>query len=494
MVRYGSTARRILVILYVTVVAVLLGWQIFLPPFVGLADNGDFAKIAGHYDLGTEDSARNEYIYFVSDYKFAPKFHWNSRIVSSEHMFTFPAAKLSRIFLSAASFDIRILGLAHLIALLIVFLGAGLIFTVRISSQLVLLAVTGFVFTDVAYATYLNSFYMDTVAMIALLATTVCTLALSTESGSRRVFVPCFAVSSIMLITSKTQHSILAIPVSIFAVGQILRSHGRMRATWVLIICSCLLTMALMFRDVSPDYRAGSLFTVIFFKLGRTPDPARDLREVGVGPEYLPFLGKFAYSAGVPINDPAWRERFLSQTGYGRLLLFYVRHPKRAAEIIRKDLEEFGWRHPDKGIANYRREDGFPPGSRSSHFALWNQWRSYLFVRYPFHTVVILAISLLFCILCVCSPETRQRLPAWLSFLSATLMALLTLGVATLTDAVDTARHLFLFHVCVDVVICFWISALLQAGSYLVFVLRRRSFAMNLTRNGGPSTRRPPGF
>ncbi len=48
--------------------------QIFVPPVVGLADNGDFVKVIGYFDLGAppEDSNRFADTTYTFDKKYPP--------------------------------------------------------------------------------------------------------------------------------------------------------------------------------------------------------------------------------------------------------------------------------------------------------------------------------------------------------------------------------------------------------------------------------------
>jgi hypothetical protein len=58
--------------------ASILAAQLFLPPFIGLADNGDFPKVAGPLSLGPKDGPAN-FIHFVPDYLRSPRYYWNSQ-------------------------------------------------------------------------------------------------------------------------------------------------------------------------------------------------------------------------------------------------------------------------------------------------------------------------------------------------------------------------------------------------------------------------------
>lgn len=447
------TLPRIYVVVYVLIAGVLIGAQMFWPPPVGLADNGDFSKIAGYYDLGAWNGSRDEYKAFVSHYVFSPQYHWASKIFSSEHVFVWPAVRIGRALISRDHFDIRILASIHLLALLLAFAGAGLIFSTLTRTRAACLALfTMFVFTDVAYASSLNSFYADTATMLFALTTIAATIACATTVDHRWSWMICLVISGILLITSKMQHAVLGLPLCLFAIVNGIQSAKSVRAAWIVVSVTWLFTMFFMMRSSDPLYKVPPLFTTIFYKIGRSSaDPASDFRELGLGPGYVPLKGLFAYAAGSPINDPAWRQIFLRKTGFGKVCLFYLRHPRRAVALIWQDIKEFGPLNPDPGLLHDR-----------SRFNAWHTWRDYIFREYPAHIVLVFAISLCFCVACCVSAALRERYPAWLCFLAVVLMALLALAVATLADAAETARHLFIFHVLTDIVLCFWMWALVD--------------------------------
>ena len=64
----------------------ILLWQLFLPGFIGLADNRDFAKVAGRLCIGRADvaDAGAYYAYFYPDYQRSPQYCWESGIPTSQ--------------------------------------------------------------------------------------------------------------------------------------------------------------------------------------------------------------------------------------------------------------------------------------------------------------------------------------------------------------------------------------------------------------------------
>ena len=63
--------------------AILL-WQLFLPGFIGMANNGDFGKVIGPLCIGGADNYADDFIFFQPDYLRDQKFCYTPHIPSSE--------------------------------------------------------------------------------------------------------------------------------------------------------------------------------------------------------------------------------------------------------------------------------------------------------------------------------------------------------------------------------------------------------------------------
>ncbi len=138
--------------------AVILSVQLFIPPFIGLADNGDFPKITGRLSLGPKSAGEN-FIHFVSDYLRSPHYYWKSETLSTELPLAWLATRLSGVTKEGDAFDIRWLGAVHAGLLLCALY--VLIRTLRpLPSwpRLLIVAAAIFIFTDVHYVSYFNSF------------------------------------------------------------------------------------------------------------------------------------------------------------------------------------------------------------------------------------------------------------------------------------------------------------------------------------------------
>src|SRR5437899_8287783 len=93
------------------VAAAILIYELFLPPPVGLANNGDFGKLIARFNLGAP--FENEFRYATKKYNFDPKYHYESGIYSSELILVYAALGLSALVSRDGNVDIRCIGVLH---------------------------------------------------------------------------------------------------------------------------------------------------------------------------------------------------------------------------------------------------------------------------------------------------------------------------------------------------------------------------------------------
>jgi hypothetical protein len=96
--------------------ALVLLTELFLPPLIGLANNGDFGKIIRRLSLAMDRSQNLQY--FVSEYPRVPTI-WNSHLPMSEVPLAKLALGLARLTGHRDVFDIRYLAFLHCVLLLL---------------------------------------------------------------------------------------------------------------------------------------------------------------------------------------------------------------------------------------------------------------------------------------------------------------------------------------------------------------------------------------
>jgi hypothetical protein len=429
--------------------------QLFVRPYIGLANNGDFPKVFARFACSPPDGFARNFRYFVSDYDFGPQYLWESDVPSSENLLA--AIPISLVKAAGAGvFNIRWLGALHLLlficgyyALLVYLRGRGKFF------QLAIGALALWIFTDVAYVSYFNSFFSDTAAFLGLVLMAALALHL-TRPNPRLPVLLLFMAAALLFLTSKSQHTLWGILLAAFVAGLPLSRTRRIVSVSLLLAIEAWMLLA-----TPRAYSAQALFSLIFSKIApAAPSPQAAIREFGLGPAEYRYIGTNSYSPGNP-QSAEWFTDFGRRTGFAKALRYWLRHPREAAHALRGDLV---YQAPDlrpPNLANYRREDGYAPFSLSHRFSSWSNFRSALYRRWPVHIIlwylVVMAGSL------AVLWRRRGRGSAARLCLGVCILALLEFGLTSLADAVETERHLFIFHVMTEITVCFAAAWVLDA-------------------------------
>lgn len=394
--------------------AVAVG-QLFFAPFLGIANNGDYSKVSGYYRLAPVVGwGVGESEFYLTEYEFAERHGYESGLTSSEHVFVWPAVQLSRMFRGKEQFSLLAVAVVKL-----VFLagcgGAILLWLAARGNWLGVVLVTLWL-ADGSTLCYLPGFYMDAAAM--LFAVGLAASCLWWEGTQWAVLGT--VLCGLGMVMSKSQHAPLA---AVLVVGALVMA-ARKREVGALLVAVVLGAFGYrMLTETTQEYAAVPAFTLMFTRVA----PAGDW--LGLPEEYHKYLGKHAYSEGSPIEDRKWREEFSRRVSLGRIGRWYVEHPVATAGFLWEDARRFAGVQPDAGLGWRRKEDGFAPRSQEGGFGVWKRMRLWL-------TPLGLVALWLF----------RRE---WRMWMGAGLAAV-SFAVASLADALETARHLYLFQVFAD--------------------------------------------
>ena len=410
----------------------MLAVQLFVPPFIGLASNGDFPKVTGWLSLAPPEGWQH-FLYFQSGYVRSPEAHWRSSFYSSELLLAWLATRFG-----GTVFDIRVLGAVHVG----LYLGAFAIL----------------LFTDVCYVSYLNSFYMDAAALCGLLLLTACAvrIAMTPEPGSAILLV--YGFGAFLFAASKAQHALWALPPALF-LGvfsfrwRVHRTLGLVVAVGVLASGVCAVILA------DPVNRGQALYNQLFFRIGvGGPEAKADLLELGVRPEELRWIGTHSYVPETPAANNEWLADFYSRIGHHRLLWWYARHPRRTAGILWDTLAYEAPRLRQGNLSNFRRADGHPPGAQTNRFAAWSNVRAAALDGSPWLLPAMYALFVAGAVETIRASRSQASVNLGWVALGLVVLALGEFTAAALADRLETGRHLFLFHVSTDLLICFAVS------------------------------------
>jgi hypothetical protein len=428
--------------------AAILFYQLIIPPVVGLADNGDFPKVIGRFDLSAR--VHRTYQFVDTVYEFRSDKHWVSDFYSLEIALAYPALWLNSLLSKDNNFDLRCIGVVHgALFLAAVWLFAPLLGDERRWARWTMYALVLFVYCDMMYVNSLNSFYMDEPAYLFLLLTVVFYLRML--RWGRKLDAILLILCSFLLVSAKAQHALLGFWIALLFVAAA-RTFYALRSRWWYIAAACLAAAAfLMLWKAQPaDYTSYPLYNVTFEEiLPHSKNVERTLADLHLDDSYRRYIGMKAYSPNSGMDDDAFRRRFMQRLSFGSLAIFYVRRPAVAYRTMRDALSEAGRQHD---FGNFDISTGYPVGTESRAFALWSDVKKHFFHHHgSVFLFTFLALAALFGLLLGLD---RKRLPrgAWMGGVCLMGAFFTEMGTSTLCDSMDIPRHSMIFFVLFDMI------------------------------------------
>ena len=363
--------------------AIVIGYQLFVEPLLGIADNGDFPRLLQPARLVEQTIEYNDryFHYFNSRYSIAP---WQGGLPaykSSSILFADLARVLNVAFVDDAVFDVRVLAAVYLLCFL-----AGihliLVSSRSLSSRWRMALAAGLLvmFTDPAYTAYFNSFYSEPTVLVCLVLMVGCSLLLVTGQTSSWMALAGYVLAAAVLITAKPMFVACALVVAPHGL-YLSRLTAVKSRSWLSggLACGLLLLAAWYYTQTPERLRASTHYIAVFSVLLRQSSaPERDGRELGLKPEWIRYAGTGPYSASSPALDSAFHAEFIGRVNTLTVPKFFLRHPghfhKVVSDVARKvSVTKLAY------AGYYEKKTGKPPLTKPP--APWSDVRRWLMPR-----------------------------------------------------------------------------------------------------------------
>lgn len=436
--------------------AAILSLQLFVPPIVGLPDNGDYERVMGYAGFQHTTGVYGErYFSFLrARYAIVAPGWFRGGYHSSETILAFVARYVHLAFSKQPVFDIRLLGAIHA-ALLLLSL-AGLIRAIRglaVPTQALVAGLLVFVFTDIGYVAPFNSFYSQTASLLFLLLT-VAIAAVAVRRGqlSGGLLLAYFGCA-LLFVGSKPQETLAAPLLALFGMrltGVRWLGPWRRTAVWLGVgLCAFAVWYA---RHTPRTLREASAFQIVFDDLlAHSPAPGADAAELGLDPDWVKYTGSNPYAPDSPLLDPRFGARFLHRIGYRQIFQFYLRHPTRlVGRIERASLQAWSLR---PAFGNFERSPERPEKTLATQFSLWSRVRGRL-GTHPLLWIVLLLGGNLAAALATYRRSTQRGRLFREGVVLGVLMSGLAFAVCVLAMAPpDLSRALYAYHARCDLLL-----------------------------------------
>jgi hypothetical protein len=460
--------------------AAIVSWQLFIPPIIGLADQGDFVRVLGPLGYAPQPKGpEHKYWYVTSTYVSDPTYRaprWEE--ITSELLPLRACLFLNRLSGHAESFNIRLIGATHA-ALFLAALFCLCKATASIPGHGLIWLAAVFVLTDVGYVAYWNSLYTEPASCLAFLFFLAESVGFSAGGRVSIGSAARWSVFAVLWIMAKTQNAPLCIPLAVYGFVVLSRTSDKWARRCLLVgVVAVFAAGTVMYRSRPPALRMTNLYNMIFYAiLPESDNPGSDLKALGLNPDYVKYSGTLPWSENTGVADGRLVNAVLENVTPITIVRFYLQRPRRMQKHLRIVLANAFSLRPDF-CGNFERSAGKPPGSKSDSFSVW----SYIHERYFSRVGVFLIVSLLL-VPVVWTPALilkRRTLDItsrrW-SELGICLSACCAIAFfsAAFGDSWENIKHQFQFNLLLDACLVFGLAAGFNAV--------RRSKALGGRRN-----------
>jgi hypothetical protein len=290
-----------------------LAWKLLVPEFIGMADNGDFEKVARAAFVSSAEHAHENFFHSVYTREKANRFQASVRTSELE-----PAGLASAAEWTVGDkkrFDIRWLGAIHaLIFLSFYYAVLMLLGPSGKLSRFALSLLALWMFADIGMVAYFNSFYSDTAALGAL-ATAVIGVPLLASKRTTPGWLIAFGAAALLAVPSKAQHGIAGAIAAGLAFAIAWRAADPPVRITAALAGAMLIAATIWIVASTPSWhKAQARFDAVFLKIAKnSASPAQDLMELGLGAEDARHTGMHSYAHGGPMENGGWAERFAAR-------------------------------------------------------------------------------------------------------------------------------------------------------------------------------------
>jgi len=481
---FSALARPEAIVVYFTVALALIVIAIlFVKPYIGMADNGDYYReihnLGLYYLTDNFDDRHFGYfnrLYGIRQYPFDE----TADFVSSLSLVIRTALSLDSWFTSDNVFDLRTMGVIYGITFIVAYYLLLKQFGTKLSVPVLLAtgALTVVIFGDVGYVAYFNSFFGEPASYILLLLTLGFGFRLLQERTPTVSDFVLFFLCSALFVAAKQQNAPVGILLA-FVNARVffLRKDRR----WKIIVSSLTFVLLVISVFVYAAIKDGishinQYHTVTRGILENSTNPERDMEELGLDKKFSVLAGTTYYDKySMEHSESAlMNKQFYPNAGYGAVLKYYLLHLDRAFQKLEL-ASNHAYSIRPLVIGNYEKSENRGYGAKAGIFSAWSSFKERFFPKSFRFIAIFYAVYYGFLAKYYVgyyrSKETRGMIRLEL-FAIVGLIGLLQLSVSFLgAGDADLAKHLFLFNVAFDLM---FITMVVYAMNYFFFKVKTK--------------------
>lgn len=461
----GKYSPSLLALAVTAITALVVSSILFLPGGLGVAGDGstdDIMRSAGIYYKDKEpDRIYNNY--FVKTYStVASGNDVPGKTVNSQVFLIRLAKGLDQVLTRDNNFDIRFLGFLYLLLYLpaVYLIVRQVCQRVRQFSEGVIIAAAGlFIFSDIGYVTYFNSFYPEAIWFITMLYVAGASMSFQTERNAHWDFYSLllFLVSGVILVGSRRQCAVIGFILAVYVIRLIfvrksfLWGVSCVAAAFLLSIFS-ILNIFLFPSDFTETSKFHAMTRGVLFG---SSNPAQTLEEFGIDPSYelLTDASAYDYIPFVKAGDDSLYHGFMDQYTTSDVAVYYLRHPGSLLGMLDVSIRA-GMDIRRSSCGNYEITAGLPKKARS---LFWSGWSTFKMTSAPrtigYLILLIGAVFFLFYKGYSIRPPKDRRNTIFLDLLMMVLGVLLSQSLVVIIHSGDAemVQRMFLVGISLDI-------------------------------------------
>lgn len=443
-------------------VLLVTGIALFTPPYIGMADNGDFFRALYGNGIFFSDPAYDSQYWghFVREYGIMQYFNENeASLATSQSLLIRLTLLLAKLGGDGLVLDVRIQGaiLALLLAGAVYLLVEALTWGAKGRYGYAVAGLAVFVFADTGYTAYFNSFYAEGLSYVMLLLLVAAWLLLYRGRYNDYVLLALFAFSAIGLTTSKQQNAPVGILVALVGILLLFLRRGRTYRTVAAAVLAVIMAAgAATYVWIPKEFvNINKYHAMTRGVLLHSPDPEGDLHFFGIDSQYALLKDTVYYDrySPVDVNSKVMDEEFYSRFGFGSIAAFYATHPDRLLSMLDRAAEN-GFTIRPKAMGNYEISAGKPFQAKTGFFSSYS-WLKEKLVPKTFGFIVLWALIMVggYAPAALAAFRVRDVRRLQKPLLLAAVMGMGFMGIMVSVigagDA-DMAKHEFLFTAAFD--------------------------------------------
>lgn len=377
---------------------------LFIPPYIGMADDGSYESTINPLGIYHIEESRDDiyFNYYTKNYMLMPEDHADDTPVSGLKIVVIAAKALDTLFTHDSYFDLRFLALIYALLFLPAFfliLKTSLCYVRHFTERIVVSVLALFIFTDVSYIAYFGSFYTDPLVYIAFLYIVTAMLRLR-EQKHNYMFLAVFTFSTIILTITRNQYAAVGFLSGVYAVRYFFLNKDRAwrfasAAAALLIFLTSFYSAFTLPSDFTDSSKYNAMTRGVLFE---AKDPEDALESFGIDPSFAVLSGTSSYDKFVttPIDNATLKKEFLDKYDNASLTAYYLRNPGATLGMLDISVgRAVDSRRTMSG--NFEKSLGMPKMARCP---VWSVWSFFKAMTIPgsigFVLVLLIAVILLF--------------------------------------------------------------------------------------------------